>query len=186
VARNTANLTSIDALRELKGALLQFQTDVASALVALELESRRPLEWIDNDRSRYWPAQMRQASDDLNSARINLERCELAIRPDDRRSCYDEHKAFENAKRRLRLTEHKVQVVRQWKMKIRKEVEEFMVHVSKLRWYMESDFLRSIAQLERMAEALDRYVQMSAAPTDAPSSASPAATEAKGEPHANL
>lgn len=162
--RNTANLSSIDALRTLKAALARFQTDVEAALVALELESRRPLEWIEHDRSRYWPAQMRQASDDVNSARINLERCEIAIRPDDRRSCYDEKKAFAKAKERLRLTEHKVQVVRHWRMKIRKEVEEFLVQVSKLRWYMESDFLRATAQLERMAEALDRYVQTTPAP----------------------
>jgi hypothetical protein len=181
VPRNYANLTSIEVLRTFKVALEQFQADIESALISLELESRRPLEWIDQDRSRYWPAQTRKASDDLNSARINLERCEIAIRPDDKRSCYDEKKAYDNAKRRLRLCEQKVQIVRQWKMKLHKEVEEFLVQVSKLRWFMESDFQRSLAQLERMADAIDRYVQTSTAAIE--SSPPPTTSE---EPHANL
>jgi hypothetical protein len=166
MAGTSANVSSIDALAAVKAALLRFQTDVASALVTLEIEGRRPQEWIEQDRARYWPAQMRKASDDLNSARINLERCELAIRPDDKRSCYDEKKAFENAKRRLRLCEEKVQLVRQWRVKIQKEVEEFLVQVSKLQWYMESDYLRGVAQLERMIASLERYVQSTAPPAD--------------------
>ena len=38
-------------------------------LIALELEARRPGEWIDGDRARYWPHQARRASDQVTEAR---------------------------------------------------------------------------------------------------------------------
>ena len=99
----TANVTSLDALRNLRAALVRFAADVEAALVALELEARRPVEWVEGDRSRYWPQQARKASELVSEARLALERCELRISGEDARYCYDERKALEKAKRRLRL-----------------------------------------------------------------------------------
>lgn len=182
MAARAANITSIEAVRRMRVALQQFRAAAQDALVQLELECRRPVEWIEQDRIRYWPEQVRKASDLVNSARIALERCELAIRPEDKRSCYDEKKAFENARLRLRMAESKVQAVRRWRVKVKKEVEEFQVQIARLRWYLDSDFLRAIASLERMAEALDRYTQ-SGQPQGSSPSAGPATEEgeASGE-----
>ena len=154
-----ANITSTDAVRVLKTALQQFEADVRDALTILELECRRPTDWIENDRSRYWPREVRKATDTLSEARMALERCELTSNAHEHRSCYDEKKALEKAKRRLRLAEEKVQVVQRWKSKIRKEVEEFHVQIAKLQQYLDTDLLRATTVLERMAEALARYTQ---------------------------
>jgi len=48
-------------------------------------------------------------------------------------------------------------------VQIRKEVEEFQVQIAKLRQFLESDLVRSMASLKRMSEALDKYVQQSGA-----------------------
>ena len=154
-----ANITSIEALRLLKAALVQFDEEVQSGLISLELEARRPVEWIEHDRKMYWPREVRKASDAQSEARIALERCELTISEEDRRSCYDERKALEKAKRRLHTCEAKVQAVRRWAPQIRKEVEEFEVQVAKLKQFLESDFVQARGVLERMADALERYVQ---------------------------
>jgi hypothetical protein len=159
MTHQAANISSIDAVRSLKLALQQFQSEATSALVMLELEARRALEWIDSDRSRYWPREVRKASDAVAEARIALERCEVTTGTDEGRYCYDERKALEKAKRRLYLAEAKVQAVKRWQLKIHKEVDEFHVQIAKLQQYLESDFLRAIAALDRMAQALDRYVQ---------------------------
>ena len=158
MASRAANLTSIDAVRSFALALIQFEEGADDALVQLELESRRPVAWVD-EKCAYWPREVRKASDSLSEARLALERCEITISGDDRKSCYDERKAFEKAKRRLHKAEEKVQVARRWKVKIRKEVEDFEVQIAKLRQYLESDFVRGIAALQRMSEALDQYVQ---------------------------
>ena len=162
MAARSANITSIEAIRAFATAMLAFEDGAEDAAVQLELEARRPIEWIDQ-LSAYWPKEVRKASDNLSEARISLEKCELTISGEDRKSCYDERKALEKAKRRLRTAEDKVQAVRRWKVQIRKEAEEFQVQIAKLRQFLESDLIRSIASLKRMSEALDKYVQKSAA-----------------------
>lgn len=158
MAARAANITSIEAIRAFATAMMAFEDGAEDAAVQLEIEARRAVTWID-ELSMYWPKEVRKASDAVSEARISLEKCELTINAEDRRSCIDEKKALEKAKRRLRLSEEKVQAVRRWKMQIRKEVEEFQVQISKLRQFLESDLVRSIASLKRMGEALDQYVQ---------------------------
>jgi len=173
MASRAANLTSIDAIRSFALALIQFEEAADDALVQLELESRRPVAWVD-EQAMYWPAEVRKASDAVSEARLTLERCEITISGDDRKSCYDERKAFEKAKRRLHRAEAKVPIVRRWKIQIRKEVEEFEVQIAKLRQFLESDFVRGIAALQRMSEALDQYVQKASAGSGGGSSAATA------------
>ena len=66
------------------------------------------MDWIEHDRARYWPHEARKASDAMAAARSELERQELAIRQEDKRSCYEARLALEQAKRRLRMAEEKV------------------------------------------------------------------------------
>jgi hypothetical protein len=164
MAGQAANIHSIDALRGFRLALKAFEASVHDALTTLELEARRPVAWVEGDRSGYWVQQERKAADGLIEARLTLEKCELTTSADNRKFCYDERKLLEKAKLRLRLTEAKVQSVKRWRMQIRKETQEFQVQVSKMRRYMEHEFLGSVAALERMIEALQRYAEP-AAPT---------------------
>lgn len=159
MTQSSANVTSIEAVGRLKGALAQFGSEVNDALVALELEVRRPVDWIESDRSRYWPDQVQKASNEVSEARLALQKGELTIDGSDARYCYEERKALEKAKRRLQLAEEKVQAVKRWKVRIRKEVEEFQVQVARLRSYLDSDLVRAMAALGRMSAALDRYTQ---------------------------
>ncbi|MDX1945442.1 MAG: hypothetical protein SFU86_08535 [Pirellulaceae bacterium] len=174
---SAANLTSTEALRSLHAALIAFAEEVRDALVLLELECRRPVEWIDHDRTLYWPRELRKASDVLAEARLTLSRCEATIYGEDHKSCYDERKAVEKAKRRLHLCEDKIQAVRRWRVQIRKEVDEFSVQIAKLGQFLDADFPRSIAAVLRMCEALDRYVEQAGPATS--SGGSPSATAAE-------
>src|SRR4051812_17891102 len=155
----TANVTSTDALNNVKTALVQFCADVESALVAMDLEARRPVEWIEQDRSRYWPQQARRASDLVQEARQALARCEIRVSSADRPSCYDEKKALDKAKRRLELAEEKARVVRRWATEMHKATADFAIQVARLRSYLETDVTKAIVAAERMATALDQYVQ---------------------------
>lgn len=163
MAARAANVTSIEAIRSFAAAMRAFEDGAEDAAVQLELETRRPVAWIEQ-LGMYWPKEVRKASDAVSEARINLEKCELTINPEDRRSCIDERKALEKAKRRLHTAEEKVQAVRRWKMQIRKEVEEFEVQIARLRQFLEGDLIRSISALQRMSEALDQYAQKTAGP----------------------
>lgn len=159
-----ANLTSIEALRSFRVALLQFAEDAENALTALELEGRRPGEWMEHDRAVFWPREEQRASQALAEAKIALERCELTTSSEDRRFCYDERKAVEKARLRLRTAEEKVQAVKRWRSVIRKESEDFLAQAAKLKRYLETDFERALAAVTRMIESLEKYSERSSAP----------------------
>jgi hypothetical protein len=155
----SAHITSTEAVTALKAALVQFVEDANNALTALSLEARRPEQWIEHDRSLYWPREMRKASDRLAEARLELQRCELTISGEDRRACIQEKKNLQKAKQRLELTEQRIAAVRRWKFEIRKAIEEFEVHLAKMARYLENDIPVATVELERMAQALDAYTQ---------------------------
>ncbi|WP_425617936.1 hypothetical protein NA78x_001626 [Anatilimnocola sp. NA78] len=171
----SAHITSTEAVTALRAALVQFAEDTGHGLTALAMEARRAIDWIEQDRTFYWPREMRKASDRLAEARLELQRCELTISGEDRRACYQEKKLLEKAKRRLELTEQRMQAVKRWKYEIRKAVEDFDVQLARMQRYLENDVPVASAELQRMAAALDAYTQTFRQPAD--SSPLPSTTE---------
>ena len=172
----SAQVRSTDVLRAMRLALKEYEAEVRDAIEQLLLEARRAVDWIEQDRSRYWPRQARKASDDMQQARNDLERCEMAIRPDDRRSCYEQKIALEAAKRRLRLCEQKVRATKKWRVEVHHETEEFLGRMAKMINFLDNDLPRALATLERMAKSLDKYTGQTA-----PQDASPNSSEKNDE-----
>ena len=174
----SARVGSIEALAAFRAALIRFAEECQDGATSLRLESRRGAEWVEVEQSRYWPQQAREANDAVHSARVNLERCELAVRPEDRRSCYEEKKALEAARRRVRLCEEKVRTVRKWAQIMNQEAREFHGEIARLEHYLESDLPRAIAMLERMITALEKYATSTAPPPTSSSSSPTSAVDA--------
>ena len=158
-----ADVKSVGAVRAFKANLIEFQTALRQTLETLHNEVNRGIEWLESDRTAYWPAQVRRASDQVSEARIALERCSLATRSDERRSCYDEKKAFERAKQRLAVAEQKVRTTKHWLRVVRHQSEEFQSRLARLEHIVEYELPRGVAMLERMARALDKYVNRDSA-----------------------
>ena len=153
-----ADVRSVDAVRAFKTDLIEFQSSLRQTLEILTDEVRRGVGWLESDRSAYWPAQTRKASDAVSAARNRLERCLLATQDQQRRSCYDETKALEQAKQRLAYTQQKVRVTRHWLQVVRQQVDEFQSRLARLDTIVENDLPRGIAMLEQLARTLDKYV----------------------------
>jgi hypothetical protein len=154
---DSANVSSIDALRELRVAFVQFDAEAKEAIVMLTLESRKAIQWLVYDRARYWPDQLRKAQEKVVHARNDLERCQLRYGSEQAPSCFDQKKALEKAKRRMKLCEEKVKIVKKWTIVIRQELEEFDGELTRMNDWLEADLPRGIALLERMVRALDKY-----------------------------
>lgn len=153
----SANLTSTEAVSALRETLLQFAEEAQHALTALQIEAQRPIEWIEHDRTLYWPREMRKASDRLAEARLELQRCEMTISGEDRRACIQEKKNLQKAKARLELTEERIRTVRRWKFEMKKAIEEFQVQLARVQRYLENDIPIAGAELLRMIQALEAY-----------------------------
>jgi hypothetical protein len=173
-----AKVTSTEVLRNLTAALHRFESDARDGITELLLELRRAKDWIEHDRARYWPREVHRASDAVAVARHDLERCEMALRQEDKRSCYEQRLALDRAQRRLRLAEDKVRAARRWRVTMQRQADHFEGRLARLVNYLDADLPRAVAALERMLAALDRYTERPApAPRDAGSAEPPAEGE---------
>ncbi len=177
----SASVKSIEALHSFKSAMRKYEAEMRDSLVQVTLEVRRALDWIENDRTQYWRSQFRRASDALNEARVVLSRCEASINPGESRSCYDEKKAFEKAKRRLRDVEEKIKSVRVWIRTSRQEADKLEGQLARMNNYLDSDLPRAVASLDRMHSALAKYASAESAGASMPSIEREAATNDKSD-----
>jgi hypothetical protein len=157
-----AKVTSTEVLRDLQAALHSFEADARDGVTQLLLELRRARDWIEQDRARYWPREVQRASDAVAVARHDLERCESALRPEDKRSCYEQKLALDRAQRRLRLAEDKVRAVRRWRVAMQRQADNFEGRLARLTNYLDADLPRAVVALERMSAALDKYTERTA------------------------
>jgi hypothetical protein len=183
----SANVSSIDAIRQLEVALHGYESDMREAITQLLLEMRRALEWIEKDRAHYWHRQIQVAMDAVNSARINLERAQLTNNPDDKPACYEQKKVLALAKRRLDTVEQKVRTVREWRIKLKQEADDFSSQLSRMTTYLDLDYPRAVAALKRMTMALDKYAErLSPAASASNTNLGDATRDAAGENAASL
>lgn len=155
-----ANVNSIHAIESLYSAMREYESDARDAITILLLEVRKAVDWIDNDRTFYWPRQVRQASEAFIEARNELERRELTTRPEEKPSCYEQKLVVNQAKRRLRFCQSQVETVKKWRRVLHHEVLEFESGIGKLSESLETDFPRAKATLQRLLTALQKYADV--------------------------
>ena len=171
-----ADVRSIQALRNFQTALKRYLESVRNVLESLQVQANKAEDWIEHDRTRYWPREAKRAEDELVAARNSLLRAKMAATEGQRKSCIDEIKAVERSQARLRHCESQVKVVRHWRQQIRHYGEEFSGKIARLSHFADQDLPRAIATLGRMIDALEKYAtpaQPPASPDDPPASPPP-------------
>lgn len=158
--RHTAKVDSIDALRSFQSDLRTFEIVARDAVATLEKEARRGLHWLEQDRTRHWPQQIRIRSDELNEARVRLQIGKMQKVADHEPACDEEKEAHEIARRRLREAEEKVTVVRRWCHTIGREVHNCEARIGQLAAWLDCELPKALATLEHMSQALSEYVQV--------------------------
>lgn len=68
-----ANVRSLDALRDFKGALQQFEESASGALDALQQETFRAIDWFEHDRPSYWKHQVERGYNRVAESRTAYE-----------------------------------------------------------------------------------------------------------------
>jgi hypothetical protein len=158
-----AQVTNVAALSDFRSGLASFATNARQALVDVDLEVKRALDWITRERPAFWSNEVRKALEAVARAKDELANSSTYKRIGDfQPTCLEEKKALEIAKRRLEYAEQKLQTVKHWSMVVRRAVDEFQGPIQQLMGMLDGDIPRGMAILERMSAALEQYA---AAPT---------------------
>ena len=154
---HSARVTSIDAVVAFRGTLRTFEADAAQAISSLDEQTRRALDWLDNEAPAYWRQEIRRCSDLVARTRSELETCKMRTVANQRAACLEEIEAFRAAQRKLRMAEEKIEVVRQWAQKVRRELDDYRGRTMGLRMALERDLPRTLGLLDRTISSLDAY-----------------------------
>ena len=73
-----ANVSSVDAIRDFKIALINFAEDAKNGLGATEMEIRQVRNWLQRDQLSYWQSQVKRGQERLSMARADLHRRQLS------------------------------------------------------------------------------------------------------------
>ena len=156
----SANVGSIDAIREFREALGLFIEDARNALTAVELENRRINEWVKNTQRLYWINEVKRRREKMNEIRCELHRKKLSGGGDT-----EAKEAVRIANHRLRVAEDKVEVVKKAAPILQHAIDEYLGLSRPLGDMLTGELEHCMGLLQRMADALDDYIRVSTTAT---------------------
>jgi hypothetical protein len=169
----SAQVTSIESLERLQGAVARFGIDGQAVLCGADLVVRRALEWVDG-QMKYWTLEVRKRSEEVSRARADLS-FRRAMHDGQRVGTSEQEIALAKAQQRLREAEDKVQTVRRWQRQLPEAVRDYEGPARQLAAFLDGDLRQAVALLARKRANLEAYTAVALTP---PSSASPAARPA--------
>jgi hypothetical protein len=158
----SANVLSVDTLKDFKIQMCNFAEDARNALSGVDMELRRMRDWLERDQLGYWVAQIKKRQEDLMQARSDLHRRKLSQSGSDAVSDADQKEALREATRRLHAAEEKVAVIKKLIPYLHHEIDEYHSHSQPLGDHLAGGFEKSLAGLEKMTAALDAYLALRA------------------------
>ncbi len=163
--RQAARVSSINALKDFKRALGSFATVINTAIGEAQSDLQRTTWWVQQDRVTHWQAQKRKRTTQLAQANSELFRAQVAS-PDQRVPATLERKAVDQAQRRLDEAETKLASIKRWSRILEREVILYKGHCQQLARAVEGDVPAAMVRLDRMVDALEKYVRIQAPNTD--------------------
>ncbi len=153
----SANVGSIDAIREFREALATFIEDARNALTSVDMENRRLNEWVKNTQRLFWINEVKRRRERMNEVRGELHRRKLSGAGDT-----EAKEQVRIATARLRVAEEKVEVVKKAAPVLQHAIDEYLGMARPLGDMLTGELEHCLALLERMAESLEDYIRISA------------------------
>lgn len=156
----SAQVHSLDALRDLRTALIKFREEASNALTAVDVEVRHGLEWISHDLLKQWQQEFRKREDAVGECKTALARCQLMKLPSgETPTCDDEKKQLRIAKMRVEEAAEKIKLVKKWTQILEQEAIEYRGPAQQLDLLVQSDLVAGVADLDGRIRSLEAYLQ---------------------------
>jgi hypothetical protein len=163
----SARVTELQTLAELRAALCIFQAEGQEALAAVEFEVRRAAEWLDEQKT-FWQRAVYDCQEEVTQAKGDLARRKMFKLFEHTPDCTEQEKALRQALHRLEAAETKLANCRRWIPLLQREIEEYQGPARRLAGLLEGVLPRAVALLERMSAALEAYVEVAPPPRGEP------------------
>lgn len=160
------HVRSIDALRDLRIALLEWAARLNDQTFEIGHEAQRALQWAKVDQPRYWRGEITIAERRLQEARDHLASTQATYGGRDRPPATEARKRVAQLERRVRFCQQRAGACRRWADEIERAVERLAGALAALQQQSDSELPLAANQLSQWIAALDRYAE-TAPPADA-------------------
>jgi len=185
----SANVLSLDTLKDFKLAMITFAEDARNSLSGVDMELRRMRDWLERDQLGYWQSQIKKRQEDLMQARADLHKRKISQQGSDAVSDAEQKEALRDATRRLRVAEEKLAQIKRLVPFLHHAIDEYHSHSQPLGDHLSGGFEKSVFTLQKMIDSLHAYLALSApsAPrmdslTETGASAASTGSSTAGEP----
>ncbi len=158
----SANVQSIQTLKDFKLAMIEFGEDARNALSGVEMDLRKMRDFLERDQLGYWQMQVKRRNEEVMQARSDLHRRKISQQGSDAVSDSEQKEALREAMRRLRIAEEKVALIRKLIPQFHHAIAEYHSHSQPLGDHLSGGFEKSLSVLERMVLSLEAYVATTA------------------------
>lgn len=160
---SSVKVTSLEELRDFAVAVAAFVDQANDALLAVDLETRRFVDWIRCEQPRRWHQARQQCNDEVAQANAALVRKKLRKMDDGREpDTTEELKALRKAKQKLEYVEEKIAQTRKWGKLIDQPVNEYIGQARQLGVLLEGDPPSILRFLRAAIAGIESYIDVEA------------------------
>ena|SRR5436190_7760600 len=159
---DSAQVLSIDALKDFRAALIEFGEDAKLAIGEAQSDVQRTVWWIQHDQPANWQRELKKRNHKLNELKTDLSRVQMQGG-----STVIERKKVAAAQHAVEEAEEKLRKIKQWSINIDKELMMFKGQCNSLGGVLDGELPNIVARMERMIEKLHDYVSLKAPTFDA-------------------
>ena len=173
---DSADVRSIDAVRDWHAALAAYGENLTEALAGVQMEIRRGFDWL-HEQLVLWQRAVRECEEEVVQAKAELAARKFPDWSGREPDTTVQEKNLRQAKARLEHAEDQVQKVRAWIGRLPKAVDEaYSGPARRLGNFLEVELPKGLAVLDRRVAALESYAGLRPdyAPAPAASSIQPA------------
>ncbi len=160
-----AKVTSVDALKDFREALVSFLEEAKNSLVTVQMENRRTTDWLQNHQRLYWFEELKRRRERHSMALTELHRVRLQARPGSAIRDTEQKEAVRVTLAKVREAELKVETVKKWGPPLQHAIDEYTGKARALDDLLTGDVVHSLGMLERMISSLEDYLRLTAPPT---------------------
>lgn len=163
----SANVRSIQALSDFRGAWARFGSEAYESLKATEMQIRRTQEWLA-ERLRHWQRQVSRCEEAVARAESALTRCQNSGSYDHQTGrsyvpdCRQYQQALQQAQRYLRQAQSELRTVQQAIKAVERAAADYQRQAQRLATMLSGDLPKGAALLGRSIAILQSYLSMSA------------------------
>lgn len=154
-----ARVLSVDALRDVKAALIEFTDSVGVTLAGVDADINRVNHWLTHDRPGHWKREVRKREEEVAEAQTAIMRKKIIAAPESA-SIVEEQKMLQRAKARLMDAQVKLGNVKRWAPTFEREALLYKGSCRGLTEMLHRDIPVATQRLERMMAALEGYARL--------------------------